>query len=36
LISTEESVGKMQIALEELKPQLVIKSKEVDEQAKIV
>jgi len=33
---TEESVGKMQIALEELKPQLVIKSQEVDEQAKVV
>ena len=36
LIMTEESVGKMQIALEELKPQLVVKSQEVDEQAKVV
>ena len=36
LIMTEESVGKMRIALQELKPQLVVKSKEVDEQAQIV
>lgn len=36
LISTEESVGKMSVELENLKPQLVIKSKEVDEQAKVV
>jgi len=36
LIDTEESVGKMQIELENLKPTLVIKSKEVDEQAKVV
>ena len=36
LITTEESVGKMSIELENLKPQLVIKSKEVDEQAKVV
>ena len=33
---TEESVGKMRIALEELQPQLVVKSKEVDAQAEIV
>ena len=36
LISTEESVGKMSVELENLKPQLVVKSKEVDEQAKVV
>ena len=36
LITTEESVGKMSIELENLKPQLVVKSKEVDEQAKVV
>ena len=36
LISTEESVGKMQTELENLKPQLVVKSKEVDEQAQVV
>ena len=33
---TEENVGKMQVELENLKPQLVVKSKEVDEQAKVV
>jgi dynein heavy chain len=33
---TEESVGKMQIELENLKPELIIKSKEVDEKAAIV
>lgn len=36
LIATEESVGAMQVNLENLKPQLVVKSKEVDEQAKVV
>lgn len=36
LITTEESVGKMQVELENLKPQLVVKSKEVDDKAKIV
>lgn len=36
LVATEASVGKMQEELEALKPQLVVKSAEVDEQAKVV
>jgi len=36
LIATEDSVGSMQVNLENLKPQLVVKFKEVDEQAKVV